>query len=177
MKEMSNKTWFHPNLRLVVVGSTLADLRREVVRCANTGPGQLHGAARPQVQTQHRHAIKSHRNVESLLIFISMRWPLPCMYVKNQASKQKPQPAAHRNSWQVRYRQANRNTPVALHLNRIPNVHLGFLLDGNVSFISVNTNCLSTPNWECNLFKPTGKRARYEARRTPLSKINVFAGT
>lgn len=36
-------------VRLVVVGSTLADLRGQVVRSPNAGPGQLHGAA----ETQH----------------------------------------------------------------------------------------------------------------------------
>lgn len=37
------------DVRLVVVGPTLADLGGQVVRRPHTGPGQLHGAA----QTQH----------------------------------------------------------------------------------------------------------------------------
>lgn len=33
----------HTYIRLVVIGPILTDLWGEVVRCPNTGPGQLHG--------------------------------------------------------------------------------------------------------------------------------------
>ncbi len=57
-------------VRLVVVGPTLADLRGEVVRCPDTSPGQLHGAAQPQftntVRVRYVKSVKPQTHFKSV---------------------------------------------------------------------------------------------------------------